>query len=217
MSVVTFGKFIQYPWKPLLTIECSECSKKVEVGGYIEDYLYKSSDVNPIFRAMKQREIGYCGVTKKFLCLSCDIVYQCEVCSGTVRKQKLLPGGKCTQCLHTINPKRKKRCVCSAHRSFSEKYTRLYHCSLCSNTVCNLDSVPVKGGQWILCLSCLFRPTRHGIYFDNEAFQRASFEIECGAENTQFEAEVEEMRSRATNIITDAALYIEALEKHRNL
>ena len=217
--------FTENHWLPDIMIECSKCQKSVSLcnNNGAEDNLYRSTEWDQLNdEEVAASKYGYCGISKKFLCLSCEEVLVCRECGGTMGESHRIESSmKCTQCLHALRPQRKKHCCNTGHQNFTErvKYTRLYQCSgACNRVVCNLDSIHLQNTQWTLCLKCLNGAMQNGFFFENEQFQKTLFEVGIGGEErygNDFGVYLEESRRHATTFITDTEAYVEIVKRFR--
>ena len=148
-------------------ITCHQCLVIFSVSRY-------ACPLDNLYRSINQRQtsgsdynsIGYCSVIKEYYCGKCQPIRDCRSCKRTVGKNKFFFGSrKCADCFHRPFPPIQR---CTKNHSQSEIYTRVSHCSLCTDWVCNFHAVHLEKEDKTICIDCVKYGYEMGIIYGDK-------------------------------------------------
>lgn len=151
-------------------IACCQCKTIVQLSrrSFTVDHLYgrliRPSEGEGLGKE-KPESIGYCSITKEFLCSTCELVFNCRHCNNTIRGSERFSGsGMCTRCFHKPNPQIQR---CQRNHKSRPFYTQLRACSLCNTPVCERHFIYLEVEYYTFCLVCLTHGYTEGIVLDD--------------------------------------------------
>lgn len=146
-------------------ITCCQCKTIIQLSkhSFTVDHLYQR--LNQPIEGEEPKSIGYCSITKEFLCSTCESVFNCRHCKNTIRKSERFPdSGICTPCFHKpMDPIQR----CRRNHKSHPFYTQLRACSLCTTPVCERHFIYMELEDYTFCLVCLTHGYTEGIVLDD--------------------------------------------------